>query len=60
MFIDDTDVMPKKMTKEEELEKIKQRLTNLPATFDSETIKLLGQRRPALYTPKEFGVSIVH
>jgi hypothetical protein len=47
----------KKLTKEEEVDKIKQRLENLPTTASPDIGKLLGQRRPAIYTPKEQGVS---
>jgi len=47
-------VEQKKRTKEEEIESIKEELNILKSNPDSS--KFLGQRRPAFFTPKEFGV----
>nr|CAD2178696.1 unnamed protein product [Meloidogyne enterolobii] len=46
-------VEQKKRTKEEEIESIKEELNILKSNPDSS--KFLGQRRPAFFTPKEFG-----
>nr|CAD2167112.1 unnamed protein product [Meloidogyne enterolobii] len=46
-------VEQKKRTKEEEIESIKDELNILKSNPDSS--KFLGQRRPAFFTPKEFG-----
>lgn len=46
----------KKLLREEELEKIKQQIEALPTVAGPEVSKLLGQRRPPIYMPKESGV----